>query len=132
MKLQLSCYHENSNISHSLLELLTQRAYIFFNFIITPVGLYKLWLHPQEPPLITRQVNYCHRGESLHHVLPTAVMSFYLSVAFLVLAMRGHYSRNRYHGKPRPARVSGNLPACAPQQLQVRVVPVQWCSKKEQ
>lgn len=29
MKLQLFCYHENSNIFHSLLKLLTQVAYIF-------------------------------------------------------------------------------------------------------
>lgn len=46
MKLQLSCYHENSNISHSLLELLTQGAYIFLNFIITSVGSYKALAAP--------------------------------------------------------------------------------------
>lgn len=46
MKLQLSCYHDNSNISHSLLKLLTQGAYISLNFFIIYLGLYKLWLCP--------------------------------------------------------------------------------------
>lgn len=47
--------------------------------------------------------------------------------------MCGHYSRNRYNGKTRTARVASNLPACVPQQLASSVVvPVQWCSKKEQ